>query len=97
MSVTKTQGSFPDDGSDSERRSGPSAHQAAPADAAIPESAEAAVPEPPPADALTGLPDRLAAAGRAAGRLIEAIAGPQPQPQPETDGAGEEGVEASRE
>jgi hypothetical protein len=85
MSVTKTQGSFPDDGSDAERRSGPSAQQAEPA--------VEAVTGPPAPDALTGLPERLAAAGRAAGRLIEAVAGTPAMPRPEAEAAGEAHVD----
>lgn len=90
MAVTKTQGAFPDDGSDAERRRGPSAHQAAPAEQAMP--ADEAIPGPPAADAPAGLPDMLAAAGRAAGRLIEAVAGTPPPPRPDADAAAEGGA-----
>ena len=80
MSVTKTQGSFPDDGSDLRRREGPSA-QSTPVLHGEPEPTVSEAAEGRP-DALTGLPDVLAAAGRAAGRVIEAIAGVPPAPLP---------------
>ena len=92
MAVTKTQGSFPDDGSDAERRRGPSAHQWTPSDDVAPaREAPPAGPVmrgPPPAggaDAETpiGPPPRETAA--AAG--VEAPgAGAGPRTKPKTTG-----------
>ena len=77
MAVTKTQGAFPDDGSDAERRRGPSAHQWAQTEEAAP-SSEAA----PAEDAMRGPPpvETAAAAG------VEASAAAAPRTKPKTTG-----------
>jgi hypothetical protein len=77
MAVTKTQGAFPDDGSDAERRRGPSAHQWA-------QTEEAAAPdEAAPAEDAMGGPaptETSAAAG------VEASAAAAPRAKPKTTG-----------
>jgi len=81
MAVTKTQGAFPDDGSDARRRGAPSAYGAG----AVPAEA-VELPEARQPDALSSLPDALATVGRAAGRLIQQVAGRQ-APHPAEVGA----------
>jgi hypothetical protein len=75
MAVTKTQGSFPDDGSDAERRRGPSAHQWTPTDDVVPAR------EAPPAEPVMRGPPP------AGGEDAETPIGPPPRETPTTAGS----------